>query len=1196
LFCRQKRKYYFLFSFFLSEYSKPFSLLRATLSLLAYRHGDRLMRSVTLDDKYLDSSQLSYITGIQTLVRLPLDQKRLDVQAGLNTAGFISGYRGSPLGGYDLELQRSKALLQQHDIVFQPGINEDLAATAVWGTQQVNLFPGASYDGVFGLWYGKAPGVDRSGDAFRHANFAGAHSKGGVLLIAGDDHECKSSTLPSQSEYAFVDAEIPVLNPAGVQDLLDLGLMGIALSRYSGCYVGLIALTDVMDSGAVINTDLNRLNIIIPEAFSAPDGLHIRLDDSPHAQEQRHRQYKLKAAQAFARSNRLNHLLYPVQQPHTALIATGKSYLDLLQALDDLGLEPRQAAEQGIAIIKIGMSWPLDADWLRNTLAGTGQVLVIEEKRPLIEQQLKDALYPLADAHRPRIFGKHDPQGFPLLADTGGLNSAVIARTLAKLLPNRFTSPKALRYLERLELPRQQQILPAISSKRIPFYCSGCPHNRSTKVPEGSRAMVGIGCHYIVQWLDRNTKLVTHMGGEGVPWVGQAPFTREKHIFINLGDGTYFHSGILAIRQAVAASVNVTYKLLFNDAVAMTGGQSHDGPLSVPRLVQQLQAEGVARIEVVSEQPEQYPALFSGQPAAPVHHRDQLDRLQLELREQSGVSVIIYDQTCATKKRKLRKRGLLPQPNRHVVINDLVCEGCGDCSKQSNCISIQPLPTEFGVKREVNQSTCNKDTTCIDGFCPSFATVRGGSLKRGIAKDRLEPLPQPPVPFFREQNSADILITGIGGTGVTTLSAILGMAAHLDEKAVALLDQSGLAQKGGAVTSHLRIGNPDQVLHGGRLGEAAATLLLGCDLVTAATPETRFYLNSQHTVALLNDAVLPTGDFVLGNNIPVDAGQMLAAVQAASKKIYPINALDLAEKLLGDQIYANVIVLGYGYQLGLIPLSEAALLKAFELNAQAVEQNLLAVKIGRLAAVSPALLAQLSTSDELPQRQLSDNLDDLINRRVEFLSAYQNEAYAETYVSVVEQARAADKRLLGQPGELAEAVARNLFKLMAYKDEYEVARLYSAPAYRQQLEQQFEGDYKISLHLAPPLLAKRDPLSGQLQKREYGPWIFPLLRGLARLKFLRGSRFDPFGYTRERRMERTEIVHYHTLLDELLNALTADNYDLAVALCRLPDKIRGFGHVKEATRQRVAGERQKLLADFHGAANGNIFQNIPQAA
>ena len=788
--------------------------------------------------------------------------------------------------------------------------------------------------------------------------------------------------------------------------------------------------------------------------------------------------------------------------------------------------------------------------------------------------------------------GKQDSQGRSLLPDSGALSSALIAETLDRLWPEIFHTDQGKNYLAKVKEQRKIANQSLVSSKRMPYFCSGCPHNRSTQVPQGSRAMVGIGCHYIAQWMDRNTQLVTHMGGEGVPWIGQAPFTKESHIFVNLGDGTYHHSGILAIRQAVAAKVNVTYKVLFNDAVAMTGGQTVDGPLTVPMIVSQLQAEGVARIDVVSEHPQHYPAAFDGYPSARVWPRDALDRIQKALRQQPGVSVLIYDQTCASKKRKLRKRGKLTQPAQHLFINDLVCEGCGDCSVQSNCLSVEPLQTEFGEKRKINPYSCNTDMTCLEGFCPSFATIKGASLRTMTPAQSLDALAPPPQPSY-DAIPANILITGIGGTGVTTVSNILGMAAHLAGIAVAVLDQSGLAQKGGAVTSHIRIAEPDDSLHGGRIPAASTSLLLAADLVSACAETTRQYLDQSQTVAVINHNVLPTGDVVLGRDVSETTTDLQKYLARQVADLYRFDALKLAEQLLGDQLYSNVIVLGYGYQLGLIPLPLDALQQAFTLNGQAAEQNLRALKVGRIAASQPELLHDLLQPTLTPDQSLSHNLDERIERRVEYLTAYQNERYADAYISEVAKARAADIRLHDKPGELTEAVARSLFKLMAYKDEYEVARLYTDPTYQAKLKRQFSGRLRISLHLAAPLLTGRDPHTGRPRKREYGPWIFPLLKLLAKLKFLRATPMDIFGYSHERREERAECMMYKLVLDELLETLNHGNYALAVKINQLPEQIRGFGPIKTANLETVRRERERLLKQFHSVPK-TLRRSLPE--
>jgi indolepyruvate ferredoxin oxidoreductase len=1145
------------------------------------------LAAVSLDDKYALESGRIYLSGIQALVRLAMMQRRRDERAGLDTAGFISGYRGSPLGGFDQALWHAHEFLDRHHLQFQPGINEDLAATAVWGSQQVGLFPGATHDGVFAMWYGKGPGVDRSGDVFKHANAAGTAHRGGVLLLAGDDHACKSSTLPHQSEYAMIDASIPVLNPAGVQDILDLGLYGWALSRYSGCWVALKSIADTMDSSASVLADPHRVEIVIPADFELPPGgLGIRWPDPPLEQEKRLRLWKLPAVQAFARANRLDRVTLDAPHARLGIATTGKSYLDVRQALDELGITEAEARRLGIRLYKVALSWPLEPEGLRAFAHGLDEILVVEEKRPVIEEQIKSVLYDLRADRRPTIVGKSDERGAPLLGETSELSVTEIARAIAARLERFGAEPRIAERLAFLTAEERAAAAHTPAIERTPYFCSGCPHNTSTKVPEGSRAVAGIGCHYMAQWMDRSTDTFTQMGGEGVPWIGQAPFTRTPHIFANLGDGTYYHSGILAIRAAVAAGVSITYKILFNDAVAMTGGQPVDGPLSVPRLTHQVAAEGVERIVVVSDEPEKYAGNAGFAPGVTVSHRDDLDPIQRELRETRGISVLIYDQTCAAEKRRRRKRHRYPDPPKRVFINEEVCEGCGDCSTQSNCLSVVPVETEFGRKRAIDQSSCNKDFSCLGGFCPSFVTVHGGSLKKRApaGSGAIFPvLPEPEIPALTRPYG--ILVTGVGGTGVVTVGALLGMAAHLEGRGASVLDMTGLAQKGGAVTSHVRLAPQPRDIHAARLSAGGADLLLGCDIAVAGGFESLSRLRKGETHAVVNRHEIITGAFTRNPDFAFPGEQLAADIRyiAGEANAEFIDATGIAETLLGDSIGANLFLLGFALQKGWIPLSLEAIERAIELNDVAVEFNKQALLWGRRAAHDRAAVERIAAPRDPGSERLSESLDEAIARRVDFLTRYQNAAYAERYLAMVRRVSEAEQaRVLGSTA-LTEAVARGLFKLMAYKDEYEVARLYTDGSFARRLGERFEGKVKLEFHLAPPLLAERDPATGHLKKRSYGPWMFRAFQLLAKLRFLRGSVLDPFGRTAERKRERALISEYRALIEGLLPELTTTNHETAAALARLPERIRGYGHIKDASLAATRIEQEKLLAEFRAA-------------
>ena len=1169
----------------------------------------RPVRSSSLDDKYTTESGRVYLTGYQALVRLPMIQRERDRAAGLNTAGFVSGYRGSPLGGLDLSLWKAADHLAEHDIVFQPGINEDLAATAVWGTQQLALSPKARVQGVFAMWYGKGPGVDRCGDVFRHANAAGSSRFGGVLAIAGDDHAAKSSTLPHQTDHFFKSMMMPVLAPAGVQEYLDFGVHGWALSRWSGCWVAFKAVADTVETSASVDVDPMRVVVREPDDFEMPDGgLNLRWPDPPLVQEKRLLHHKLYAALAYCRANGLNRVVIDSPQPRLGIITAGKSYLDVRQALDDLGIDAALAAEIGIRLYKVGMVWPLEADGVRRFAEGLDEILVVEEKRQLIEYQLKEELYNWREDVRPRVVGKFDEKGeWALLRGTGAdghivvdhgdwllpaageLTPAMIAKVIAGRIGRFFTSEHIEQRLAFLQAKEALLGHRVFAIDRVPTFCPGCPHNTSTRVPEGSRAVAGIGCHYMVSFMpDRHTATFSHMGGEGVPWVGQAPFTDERHIFANLGDGTYFHSGILAIRQAVAAfnrprhgrqpTSGITYKILFNDAVAMTGGQPVDGELGVPQLLRQLQAEGVGTIVLVTDGSET-PWRVSDLPhGVQLRHRDELDVIQRELRTLTGVSVIVYHQTCAAEKRRRRKRGTYPDPQTRVYINEAVCEGCGDCGRESNCMAILPVETEFGRKRQIDQSACNKDYSCMNGFCPSFVTIEGGRLRHGRAQagkgERFGPLPAPRLPATGKPWG--ILVTGVGGTGVVTIGALIGMAAHLDGKGVTVLDMTGLAQKGGSVFSHIRIADRPADLHAVRIATGEANAVIGGDLVVTASVDALAKM-AVGTHGVVNCFETPTSEFTRNPDWAFPQDKMQAAiVEAVGQKNFDfLDAGSLATKLLGDAIATNLFLLGYAWQRGWVPVSEASLDRAIELNGAAVEMNRQAFLWGRRAAIDLAAV-QREVSPAPVIRLRPESLDERIARRAEELTAYQDAAYARRYTDFVARVRAAEAPLGSEA--LTDAVARNYFKLLAYKDEYEVARLFADPAFRAGIDARFEGEYTLRFHLAPTFLARPDPDSGRIKKKVFGPWMETALRWLAKARRLRGTPFDPFGYHPERKAERALIAQYEADIGALLGGLDAEGLRRAVALARLPEDIRGFGHVKAWSMKKAAEKRAALLA------------------
>ncbi|MGD9983470.1 MAG: indolepyruvate ferredoxin oxidoreductase family protein [Porticoccaceae bacterium] len=1136
---------------------------------------------VSLDDKYTLTQGRAYLSGIDALVRLLLLQRWRDQAAGVNTAGFVSGYRGSPLGGLDSALWEAAEHLKNHHIHFQPAVNEELAATSIWGSQQLNLFPGARYDGVFGLWYGKGPGLDRAMDPLKHANNSGTSRHGGVLAVVGDDHLCKSSTLAFQSEAMFIAATVPVLNPGSIQDVLDLGLHGWAMSRFAGCWVGMKTTADNMDASASADMALDRVRIVLPEDFAVPEGgLHARWPDQPLAQEARLQGAKLQAVLAYARANRLDRVVLDGPRPRFGIAAAGKAYLDTRQALADLGIDAALAEALGLRLYKVAMPWPLEPTGARAFAEGLDEILVVEEKRGLIEEQLKTQLYALPDGRRPRILGKHDAEGRPLFSPAGELNPTLIARAILARL-QQWPELAALVAALRAPAPDPAATLggPLL---RQPWFCSGCPHNTSTKVPEGSRAMAGIGCHYMVTWMDRDTETFTQMGGEGAAWIGQAPFTDTPHVFQNIGDGTYFHSGILAVRAAVSAGVNMTYKILYNDAVAMTGGQHVDGSLTVEQLIQQLVGEGVQRIDLVSDDPEKYADdLAARHPGLSIHHRDRLDAVQKELRELSGTTVIIYDQVCATELRRRRKRGLLPQPQRRVFINERVCEGCGDCGVQSNCLSVVPVETPLGRKRAIDQSSCNKDYSCLKGFCPSFVSVHGGSLRRlhgGNADADFPALPEPQVPTLTAPFS--ILLPGVGGMGVLTIGGVMGMAAHLEGRGALVMTQTGLAQKFGAVTAHVRIAPHQDDIHAHCIPQGGADLLLGADLVVASGREALARL-APGAVAVVNSHESPTADFTHDPDAAFPGSEMEAVLRGATTACHFVDASALAAALMGDAIAANFFLLGYAWQRGLVPLGATALTDAIRLNAVAVETNLKAFLWGRRYAADPARVRRSAGIEEIDYEPPRQTLDELIAERERMLTDYQNAGYGARYRALVVRVRDAEARLGTRDFPLTTAVARGYHKLLAYKDEYEVARFYTDGEFEAELERQFEGDYRLSFHLAPPLLARRDPDTGRLQKREFGAWMLSAFRLLAKFRFLRGTPFDPFGYTAERRMERQVIADYEARIAELIADLDADNHALAVEIAGLPEFIRGFGHVKEANLATVRRREVELVRRFH---------------
>jgi indolepyruvate ferredoxin oxidoreductase len=1214
-------------------------------------HIRKALETVTLDDKYSLDYGRAFMSGVQALVKLPMLQQLRDKLAGKNTAGFISGYRGSPLGGYDQALWKAEKFLKAQNIIFQPGVNEELAATALWGTQQLGFAPPGSnkFDGVFGIWYGKGPGVDRCSDVFKHANMAGTTEFGGVIAVAGDDHISKSSTAAHQSDHIFKACGTPVFFPANVQEILDLGIHAFAMSRFSGVWAGMKTIQEIVESSATAMIDPERVEIKIPTDFvMPPGGVHIRWPDAALEQEARLFDYKWYAALAYIRANRLNYNVIEGRNDRFGLIASGKAFNDTRQALLDLGLDDATCQRIGIRLHKVGVVWPLEAQLTREFATGLQEILVVEEKRQVIEYQLKEELYNWRADVRPTVLGKFNevadtgvggdaqnrygsggewsmpnPSANTLLRANADLSPAIIARAIAQRIKkmgiDADTTARIDVQLAILDAKEKSMHVLEVSgvkgADRQPWFCSGCPHNTSTKVPEGSRAMAGIGCHFMSIWMDRSTTGFTQMGGEGVPWVGQQPFSNDQHMFANLGDGTYFHSGLLAVRQSIAAGVNITYKILYNDAVAMTGGQQvgeRPEGHSVVQIAQSMRAEGAAKIVIVTDEPEKYEGVTLVADVG-VHHRDELDTIQKQLREIKGTTVIIYDQTCATEKRRRRKRGTMVDPAKRVVINELVCEGCGDCGVQSNCLSVEPLETEFGRKRQINQSTCNKDISCVKGFCPSFVTVEGGQLKKksktgeaGSVPSPFDnalfggPLPEPVLPELGERAAGawGIVVAGVGGTGVITIGQLLGVAAHLEGKGIVTQDAGGLAQKGGATWSYVLIADHQDDIRTTRVGMAGADLIIGCDPIVSVAKETLLRMRQGRTHVALNSNSTPTAAFVKNANWQNPAAQCVAEIiEVVGQTAVGVFDADAAStRLLGDSIYTNPMMLGYAWQKGWIPLDKSSLLRAIELNAVQVDKNKLAFEWGCRAAHDLASMQKLLNPGSVVEFKKRDSLAHIIATRTEFLTSYQNADYAQTYGAFVQKVKTAEEALaqgLTQAASqgvgpsapalkhlpLTEAVARYLFKVMAYKDEYEVARLHTDPAFHAKINSMFEGDFKLNYHLAPPLIAKKND-KGELQKQKFGPAMLTAFRLLAKLKGLRGGAFDVFGKTEERRQECALIDDYRASVEEVLKNLTPTSHASAVEIARIPELIKGYGHVKERNLKAARAKWAALMGEF----------------
>ena len=1167
------------------------------------------MNAITLDDKFTATGGRVYVTGAQALVRLPIEQARRDKAAGHDTAGFISGYRGSPLGTYDSALWAASKHLAANRIHFEPGINEDLAAAAVWGTQQVPLLNGARHQGVFGMWYGKGPGVDRSSDVLKHANYAGTSPLGGVIALCGDDHAARSSTVAHQSDHALIHCGIPVLNPVDIQDYIDLGLMSFALSRFASVWAGFKCITDVVDGSASIRVGEGRIAPVLPTDYQPPQGgLGIRLEVAALAQEQRLYEERLLAAQAFVRANKLDRIVFgaPAKR-RLGIVATGKNVADVGEALAGLGLRQADAEGMGIALFKTAMVWPLEAEAARAFAADCEELLVIEEKRGVIEEQLAHLLYNLPADRRPRLVGKRDEEGRPFISEIGELDPAKVAAAIAARF-DRFSDNTKLsgRVAEMRALSGGERAAP-IAIRQASF-CAGCPHNTSTVVPEGSTAVAGIGCHGMASLMpERNTMPGAHMGGEGAPWIGQAPFVDTPHMFQNIGDGTYFHSGLLAIRATVASGVNITYKVLLNGAVGMTGGQPiegerFEGEITAPRVAHQVASEGVGRIAVVSDEGDRFDGRANLFPAGTsFHHRDELDAVQRLLRQWKGTSVLIYDQSCATERRRLRKRGKVAQAEERVLISSEICEGCGDCGVQSNCIAIEPLETEFGRKRRINQSVCNQDYSCLKGMCPSFITVTGGKPRAragslGEAGDLAEGLPSPALPAIGDGRS--LLVTGIGGAGVVTIGAILGMAAHIEGVGGTVLDMSGFAQRNGSVMSHVRFSaQPGEALRTARIPVGGADLVIGCDPIVAAGPECIAMMKPEEGRVVLNRFVAPTNAFALDPDYRVDLSMLQRRIgrRVGSEHVLPVDATTIATALLGDAIGANMMLVGYAWQQGLIPLKIESIEAALRLNGTALVMNLRAFALGRLSAVDPARVAAMIGAPDRPAEP--ETLADMVESRVRHLTAYQDARLATKYRALVGRVAAAENSLDTGRQDLAFTVARTYAKLLAYKDEYEVARLMTGDALKRELAEAFEGDVKISYNLGSPLLlSKRDPQTGRLKKRAIGEWMRGPMKLLASMKRLRGTALDIPGRHPHRRAERALIVQYEAVVEDIIAGLTAANHAAAVELAGVHGTIRGYDVVKEANMVIAEERLEAARAKFDQAGRASVATPAPALA
>ena len=1136
-----------------------------------------------LKDKYTLSKGFRFLTGSQALVRLAIVQRRRDSKRKIKSAGYISGYRGSPLGTYDKQVLQAKKYLENHNVYFQPGINEELAATSLWGTQQANFYGEGKFDGVFGIWYGKGPGVDRSGDALKHSNLAGTSRHGGVLALMGDDHTCESSSTMHQSEFAMIDAMIPVLNPSGVQEILDYGIYGIELSRISGCWIGIKCVHDNVSSAATVDLDEDRVTLVEIEKNLIPsDGLNIRNNDTPQKQEARLHYHKLNAVKEFCKINNLNKYIYNSDNAKIGIVTTGKSYLDLMQSLEKLKINEKVAEEFGIRLLKIAMPWPLEPSIIENFSKGLDLIIVVEEKRSLIENQIREILFNLPSSFK--IIGKKDLNGNTLFPSSGALNPGMIASKLGSIIYNRNKNDDLKLNIEKINsLVLEKRSLDTI--KRTPYFCSGCPHNTSTQIPSGSRAVTGISCAYLVQNMERNNQGFAQMGSEGATWVGESLFSNRDHVFQNLGDGTYIHSGILSVRHAVAAKTKITFKILYNEAVALTGGQALDGLPTVAQISRQLDAEGVTRIAIITDEPKKYDSKEIFGKNSTIHHRQDLIKVQKELSEINSTTVIIYDQGCAAEKRRKIKRSLIPEPKRKIFINDLVCEGCGDCGIKSNCVSILPLETEFGRKRQIDQANCNKDYSCVDGFCPSFVSLIGDiKTKKNIDKsliNKLESnLKEPELPKIK--GFYGIMITGVGGTGIVSMGALLGTAALIEGKGAGVLDMTGLAQKGGAVKSFLRVFEKPEEISTIRLSYNDTDLLLGCDLLVSNDEDVLLTLKKNESKAVISSDEVLTGEFTRNPDLTFPAKKIKENFLGllGNNNVNFIQTAKIVRKILGDDIPANMFVVGYAYQAGFIPIKSVSIEQAIKLNNVSIDFNLMAFRLGRQTFLKKDNMYKLieSKMSEEDSEKISTNINDKINRRYNFLIEYKDEKYAKKYSNLVNNVKKCEEKLSNNKTTLSEAVAFNYFKLMAYKDEYEVSRLYTHPQFKKKIKEAFDGKFKINFHMAPPIFAKKNSSNGEPVKIKIGQWFLYLMKLIAPLKFLRGTVFDPFGYSDERKTERKLIKDYEIMILDIMQKLKKENYETACEIAKMPEKIRGFGHVKKNNLNIAKNLEANLIA------------------